>query len=265
MTAAVLQTVSAAEEQAWNERALREPLTAPAWRLWTYAQPAVVLGLSQRALPLQGGGPDAAPSVIVRGSGGGAVLVGPWMLSVSVALPALHPLVRGGPVASYAWLGRGIARALEEVGVRSHALSPDALRALHASRPGTAPDWACFGSLSPWEVLAHGRKLAGLAQIRRRQGVLLAAGILLRAPPWAALCERLGRPREDAARLLLCTIGCEDSVGAAVRAPALAQALQAMLCAELSPDGVPASMPADTPEKACPLAPEGLSRRQTAA
>ncbi|OIR00250.1 octanoyltransferase LipM [mine drainage metagenome] len=240
MTSAVLQTVSAADEQAWNERALREPLTTPAWRLWTYVQPAVVLGLSQRGLPLQGGGPDAAPPVIVRGSGGGAVLVGPWMLSISVVLPALHPLVREGQVASYAWLGRGIARALDVVGVRSCALSPDALRALHARRQTAAPDWACFGSLSPWEVLAHGRKLAGLAQIRRRQGVLLTAGILLRAPPWAALCERLGRPREDAARLLRRTISCEDRAGTTIQAPVLARALQAMLYAELSLDGVSA-------------------------
>ena len=234
MTEAVLHAVSAVEEQDWNERALLDPLTVPAWRLWTYVQPAVVLGLSQRALLLRGGNRDVAPPVIVRGSGGGAVLVGPWMLGVSVALPALHPLVRGGPVASYAWLGRGIVRALEEVGVRSHALSPDALRALHVHRPAAAPDWACFGSLSPWEVLAHGRKLVGLAQIRRRQGVLLAAGILLRAPPWTALCERLGYPLEEAARLLLCTISCEDCARDVVQAPALAEALQAMLWAELS-------------------------------
>ena len=36
---------------------------------------------------------------------------------------------------------------------------------------------ACFGTLSPYEVTANGRKLVGLAQIRRRNGVLVQSAI----------------------------------------------------------------------------------------
>ena len=35
-----------------------------------------------------------------------------------------------------------------------------------------AADVACFGGLSPYEVLAGGRKVVGLSQTRRRQGTL---------------------------------------------------------------------------------------------
>ena len=42
-----------------------------------------------------------------------------------------------------------------------------------------AADVACFGGLSPYEVLAGGRKVVGLSQARRRQGTLLQAGVLL--------------------------------------------------------------------------------------
>ena len=223
-----LQAVPAAVEQWWNDRVLLDPVATPVWRLWTYAQPAVVLGLAQRRMELAVRSDPGLP-VIVRRSGGGAVLVGPWMLSISVALPALHPLVGEGPVASYAWLGQGIAQALERAGVRAQALSPEQLRAHHADQPAPTVDWACFGSVSPWEVLAHGRKLVGMAQIRRRHGVLLTAGVLLRPCPWEALCVRLGQARSEAARLARCTISCEECVDIEPPTPMLVRGLHAML------------------------------------
>ena len=221
-------TVPAVVEQWWNDRVLLDPIVTPVWRLWTYAQPAVVLGLAQRGIELPVA-PDAVLPVIVRRSGGGAVLVGPWMISISVALPALHPLVSEGPVASYAWLGQGIAQALEGVGVRAQALSPAQLNARRADQPGRTVDWACFGSVSPWEVLVHERKLVGMAQIRRRHGVLLTAGVLLRQCPWEALCARLGKAQSEATRLVQCTISCEECVDTMLQTKPLVRGLHAML------------------------------------
>ncbi|MBW4047093.1 MAG: ligase [Proteobacteria bacterium] len=237
-----LLTVPALVEQWWNDRVLQDPIVTPVWRLWTYAQPAVVLGLAQRGmrLPVR---PDAVLPVMVRCSGGGAVLVGPWMLSMSVALPVEHPLVSDGVVASYAWLGRGIAQALEGLGVRAQVLSPEQLHARRAGQPVPTLDWACFGGVSPWEVLAHERKLVGLAQIRRRNGVLLTAGILLRSCPWETLCERLGRPGSDAARLRQCTISCEEFVDTALQTQALVRSLHAMLGMECAPSDQGARVP----------------------
>jgi lipoate---protein ligase len=229
-----LLTVSPLVEQWWNDRVLLDPVVTPVWRLWTYAQPAVVLGLAQRGMQLPVRHDSVLP-VMVRCSGGGAVLVGPWMLSISVALPVEHPLVSDGVVASYAWLGRGIARTLERLGVRAQVLSPEQLCARRADQPAPTLKWACFGDVSPWEVLADERKLAGLAQIRRRNGVLLTAGILLRSCPWETLCERLGRPRSDAERLRQCTISCEEFVDTALQTQALVRSLHTMLGMECAP------------------------------
>jgi lipoate-protein ligase A len=41
----------------------------------------------------------------------------------------------------------------------------------------------CFGGCSPYEVVVEQRKVVGLAQIRRRNGMLLQAGIYLRWQP----------------------------------------------------------------------------------
>lgn len=217
-----------AAEQRWNDAALAQPVAAPAWRLWTYVRPAVVLGRSQRAWA-----PDVATAspleVVVRSAGGGAVLVGPWLLGLSALLPAAHPLAGSAPVASYRWLGEVIADALHEVGVSDAlSLSPEAVRVRQP--PGAPPDWACFGGLSPWEVVAGGgRKLAGLAQVRRRAGVLLVAGVLLDAPPWPLLCRALQRGDADAERL------CRTTVGAAALAGASADALRDRLRDALAP------------------------------
>jgi len=229
--------LSAAAEQRWNEAALARPVAAPAWRLTAYERAAVVLGRAQRDL-LAGAAAAAAPAgleVLLRGAGGGAVLVGPWMIGLSVALPPAHALVGPGPVASYRWLGEGIAEVLQGLGVaRAQALSPEALRAQGAP---SAPDWACFGGLSPWEVVAGGRKIAGLAQVRRRSGVLLVGGVLVDDPPWERLCEALARPPAEAERLRRATTSgaAEAAAASATLAPALTEALTRMLQERLNP------------------------------
>ncbi|MDT4860255.1 Octanoyltransferase LipM [compost metagenome] len=139
--------------------------------------------------------------VLLRESGGGSVLTGPWMLGLSVALPPDHPLVATSPVGSYRWLGEAIAQTLQGCGVPSHAVAPQDLRARVAAGAAAGPDWACFGGLSPWEVLSGGRKIAGLAQVRRAHGVLLVGGVLLDRSPWSLLCETLGRPAHEAQQL----------------------------------------------------------------
>lgn len=192
-------------EQRWNDAALAQPVAAPAWRLWRYDRPAIVLGVSQRAR--RDAAAAAAPlDVLVRAAGGGAVLVGPWMIGLSVALPAAHALVGHALVDSYRWLGEGIAEALRDCGVcAARALPPEDARA----RPRDPDlDWACFGGLSPWEVVVGERKIAGLAQVRRRHGVLLVGGVLLDEPPWDLLCRAMQRGDAQADRLRRSTTAC---------------------------------------------------------
>ena len=202
-----LEAAAAALEQRWNKEALDRQVTQPAWRVWLYQRPAIVLGRSQSSLfneiKLNG-----EPEVFLRASGGGAVLLGPWMLGLSVALPTDHPLAMGGAVNTYRWLGEGVARALRQIGVEAWAISPVALRALRAESTSPTLDWACFGGLSPWEVLIGHRKIAGLAQVRRNKGILLVAGILMQTPPWERLTRCIGKPERDAHRLFELTTNC---------------------------------------------------------
>lgn len=228
----------AVSEQLWNEAQLQQRVHAPAFRLWRYRQPVVVLGCSQRRL-LAEVDSRTGLEVLLRESGGGAVLTGPWMLGLSVALPPGHPLVSSSPVGSYRWLGEAIAQTLRGGGIPADAVAPQDLRARVATGAPAGPDWACFGGLSPWEVLSGGRKIAGLAQVRRAHGVLLVGGVLLDRSPWTLLCETLARPTQDAQRLTDITTHGRAAGGSAfdraVVEQRLERALRTHLCEEVCP------------------------------
>ncbi|MCO5101564.1 MAG: ligase [Burkholderiaceae bacterium] len=211
---------SADDEQHWIRQALSAPVPRPQWRVWRYRAPAIVLGLSQRRLrdeiAVRAG--EALP-VLVRASGGGAVLAGPWMIGATVLLPPQHALAAGALVDSYRWFGELHAGVLRAFGVESRLLLPRALREGDSRVAGFEPlAWACFGALSPWELVDSGnRKLSGLAQQRRAGGIALVAGTLLWRPPWSVLCEALDRG-DALEALAMRTTDCESiraSVGLA--------------------------------------------------
>jgi lipoate-protein ligase A len=121
-------------------------------------------------------------SVYARRSGGTAVLADRFLLNLDVALPMGHPLAPSDLTLSYAWLGGALAAGLRRLGMPAVSLEPGAVRAEAALRGGafSLARLACFGGLSPYEVVAGGRKVVGLSQIRRRHGSLLQAGLPLR-------------------------------------------------------------------------------------
>jgi lipoate-protein ligase A len=220
--------VDAGEEQAWNDQQLASPVPAPLARLWTYPAPAVVLGRSQHAL---------LPSLdarrhrfVTRAAGGGAVLVGPWMLGASVVLPAGHRLLPEGAVAdSYRWLGELFVAALARHGVTASSVPRE--------RTWKAPveiGWACFAGMSPWEVARDDRKLIGFAQRRNRHGVLLVAGALLSPVPWQRLCEAMHRPAWQAAALASATIDAAEVLGRPLPADVFADTVAALMAEALA-------------------------------
>jgi lipoate-protein ligase A len=172
---------------------------------------------------------------IVRESGGGAVLTGPWLLAVSVVLPGGHPWLAAGLLEGYRQLGQLHVAALAALGISVRALSPHVLPCAQQVIGVPPVDWACFGSLSPWEVVsADGRKLVGLAQRRKQSGVLLTAGTLLDLPDWPLLCDAMGQP-QDAASLRQRTVSCAELARHGVVGPeqfveVLAQGLEQALC-----------------------------------
>jgi lipoate-protein ligase A len=238
-----IDTVTSYEEQAWNAAQLREPVTEPRVRLWTYRVPGVVLGCSQTALRERlVAGHALAGSVVQRGSGGGAVLTGPWMVSASVVLPPDHPLLGRSTLSSYRWLGALHAGLLRDAGIPAYAIPPEEVRL----RPGDARlKWACYGGLSPWEVVVGTRKIVGLAQLRRRTGVLMTSGTLIAPPDWSLLCGALGQEAADAALLDDCTTSFAQQLGAPVLAEVLAERLHHMLTDVLgaASDALPARPP----------------------
>jgi lipoate-protein ligase A len=196
-------------------------VAAPAARLWRYPQPAVVLGRSQHALlaTLASG----SSRIVPRSAGGGAVLVGPWLLGASVVLPLQHRLLQVPGIAdSYRWLAEVFVAALAEQGVTGVAAVPPA--SSRKAPPELA--WACFAGTSPWEVAAGHRKLVGFAQRRSRHGVLLVAGALLSKVPWQMLCRAMQRPAGQAQELADATVDAAQLLGGPLAEEAFAAGLQ---------------------------------------
>lgn len=169
-------------EQRWNDGQLLSPVDSPRIRLWRHRCAAIVLGRAQHALAGEHAASASIP-LVTRQAGGGAVLVGPWLLSLSIALPPAHHLVAGRSIAaSYDWIAGAFVSALALQGVQARAATAD-----DACKAPPTLDWACFAGITAGEVLVDRRKLVGFAQRRSRHGVLIVAGLLVDTVPWRML------------------------------------------------------------------------------
>lgn len=157
----------------------------PTIRWYIPARPALVLGRSQCPGRADLAAARAAGVVVHRRtSGGGAVLVDDAALSLDIALPAGHPLALTDLTRSYEWIGRAWADALHQLGIPGARAIPTAEARALAALPADDPlRLACFGTLSPYEVVVGQRKVVGLSQIRRRPGAIYAIGVHLRWRP----------------------------------------------------------------------------------
>jgi lipoate-protein ligase A len=104
-----------------------------------------------------------------------------WVLGLDILLPHGHPLAISDVVEAYRWLGIGWTETLRQFGLDARLVSIAEARAAPPPPPELADAirLACFGALSPYEVVVGGRKVVGLAQLRRRN-VLLQSGVHLR-------------------------------------------------------------------------------------
>lgn len=189
-----------------------------------------MLGNAQRSLRnVIGQRINGRVELLERQAGGGVVLTGPGMVSASIVLPYGHPLLCESLVGCYRWLGQLHVAALAELGVAAYALPANALPLANAMMDVRPVRWACFGGLSPWEVVDAGyRKLVGLAQRRQRSGVLLVAGTLVGATDWRLLCDVMGHP-DDEAVLLRRTVSCEELAGRMIESEVFASALTRLI------------------------------------
>jgi lipoate-protein ligase A len=208
----------------------------PAMRWSTLAGPTLFLGSSQRPGEVDLAAAAAAGvAVHKRRSGGTAVFADRQHLWLDVALPAGHRLLLPDITASYRWFGQVWAAALARVGIRARVVEPAEARELNA---GLDPEVrrACFGGVSPYEVLAGNSKIVGLAQIRRRQGGLLQAGIYRHWEP-ERVAELLGgSTAEQQARTRLLrerAIGIEELAGTSVTLDDVCHAWEGALADDL--------------------------------
>lgn len=177
----------------------------PATLFWSMAnRESLVLGFSQKPemLNIEAVAASGIP-IYHRRAGGTAVLVGPHMLSLDVVLPANHPLVLRDIVESYRWFGEAWVDTLLQVGVQSRTVPPAEAHAQRAHLKLSATyeyemllQRACYGSYSSYEVVVGQRKVVGLDMIRRRNGSMLQAGVLLH---WETemLAKLLGNTPEE--------------------------------------------------------------------
>lgn len=213
-------------------------------RWYVVDRPALVLGFAQRLRSAQvvdrARAATAGVEVIERRAGGGLVLLDDGMLSLAVAVPLPHPLIADDITTSYRWLGERLARGLWAIGVsRARSVGVAEARADAASlrgvEGGELPRLACYGSLSPYEVVVGGAKLAGLAQVRRRHGVLFQAGLLLRNQARLADFVVARSESERAAlrrHLAVRTVGLADLLDPVPDPAGLAAALERSLIAD---------------------------------
>ncbi len=220
-------------------QSLDNGVQAPSAAMWSYSSVALVLGRSQKpsAAMLERAGEEGI-DVVVRAAGGGAVIAGPWMCSHTVLLPPDHALARMSLPRSYEAIGEAWRRALGRLGIPTD-IAPRVTAGLagvdHARR------WACFASLSCGELVGpDNRKIVGLAQVRRRNGVAICAGLLLSQPDWPRLVRVwLGQEDEALAQSLRdSTLSCEECAPMR-RVPGIAE-IDAEIGAELCELGLAA-------------------------
>ena len=172
---------------------------------WSQAEPsALVLGFSQKESILNAKTLRQQPIPIYhRHAGGTAVLVGAHLLSLDVVLPAGHPLLLPDVVESYRWFGEAWIAALALLGIQTRTVPPaeahaqrDLLKQPETRAYESLMHRACYGTLSSYEVVVGTRKIVGLDMIRRRNGSLLQAGVLLH---WdtTVLAQLLGHTTEE--------------------------------------------------------------------
>lgn len=209
----------------------------PVMRWSVTTPPAIYLGASQKPSALDAAVCRAAGiAAYQRAAGGMTVLGDEALLGLDIALPAGDPLVLSDLTLSYRWLGEVWSEALRDLGVPAHLVSMEQARAqARDTSEGTRlARLACYGALSPFEVTLHGRKLVGLAQVRRRAGALFQPAILLHWNP-AVLSRLLAVPDDERAALsaALATraIGLDDGAARKLPQSAIIDAVESRLIA----------------------------------
>lgn len=157
--------------------AVRHGQAPPTLRFYSWSEPVVILGVGQLSTDLDLAACEAnGCRVLRRISGGTAVYHDADELSFEITIPSGHLLGPSDVRLAYARFAEILSDALARLGVVTRVVEA-AEATTRSSEPLLRP--ACFAALSPYELLASGRKLAGLAQVRRG-GAIIQHGAIYR-------------------------------------------------------------------------------------
>ena len=164
---------------AWNmavDEVLLDAVAAgtapPTLRFYEWALPCLSLGYFQSFDVVDVDGCRALGVDVVRRPTGGRAILHDRELTYSVALPAAVLGQDGGVLPSYYRLSLALQDGLRRLGVPA-TLAPESAGSSAAHGP------VCFDRPSAHEILLHGRKLVGSAQMRRGGGLLQHGSILI--------------------------------------------------------------------------------------
>ena len=163
---------SAALNMALDE-ALLQLASTPVLRIYRWAGPAVSFGYFGRFEAVAAAWPGR--EWVRRMTGGGVVPHGED-ITYTISAPIAHPLAQLSARESYQQVHGVVARWLATLGVEA-GLAPAG---------GDRGNGVCFESPVEADVLAAGRKLAGAAQRRTREGLLIQGSIQGVPREWAA-------------------------------------------------------------------------------
>jgi lipoate-protein ligase A len=208
----------------------------PTLRFYAWDPPCVSAGYSQPMRDLVDLDACRRDGVTwVRRPTGGRAILHTDELTYSMAVPASEKWVRGGVVASYRHLSRGLLAGLRLLGL-------EVVQAEATDEQAAEGSAACFDAPSHYEITVRGKKLLGSAQVRRHKAVL-QHGALPLSGDVTRLVGYLRLPDDERAALgaeLACrAITLEEAVGRAVPilevAEALAQGFAQVLNLKLEP------------------------------
>ena len=146
------------------DEALLASARAPLLRIYRWERPAVSFGYFGKFASLAASWPGR--EIVRRMTGGGIVPHG-GDLTYSLIIPAEHEFATNSP--------REIYRAVH--GMIGTLFTGRGEPAALAAPPIDAGTGACFESPAEFDLLAHGRKIAGAAMRRTRDGLLLQGSI----------------------------------------------------------------------------------------
>jgi lipoate-protein ligase A len=166
----------------------------PTVRFYEWAPPCLSLGHFQSFDVVNRDGCRALGVEVVRRPTGGRAILHDRELTYSVALPLRLLGEDRGLLSSYHRLSLALERGLRHLGAPV-CLAPE-------SAAQTVPDQGpiCFDRPSAHEILLHGRKLVGSAQVRRATAILQHGSILIE-PRLDRLRSCLRLPNGEASRV----------------------------------------------------------------